>query len=127
MKRTEASLMKMTKKELVELLLQEQVEDSQLGQKTKQELIDIILRKDDVEIRLKETIKTKDEDIDILNNRIAGYEADINGLERMREEHLNSIKELEQALNRKRVVIRRWQIAFSVLAILSVIVIAVIA
>ena len=127
MKRTEASLMKMTKKELVELILQEQVEDSQLGQKTKQELIDIILRKDDVEIRLKETLKTKDEDINILNNRIAGYEADINGLERMREEHINSIAELSKALNRKRKTIRRWQMAFAILAILSIIVIAVIA
>lgn len=127
MKRTEASLMKMTKKELVALVLQEQVEDSVLGQKTKQELIDIILRKDDVEIRLKETIKTKDEEIEGLNNRIVGYEADINGLERMREENLNSIKELTQSLNRKRKTIRRWQIAFAVLAIISIIVIAVIA
>lgn len=127
MKRTEASLMKMTKKELVELILQDQVEDSQLGQKTKQELIDIILRKDDVEIRLKETIKSKDEEIDTLNTRLVGCEADINGLERMREEHLNSIKELEQALNRKRVVIRRWQIAFSVLAIIAILAIAIIA
>lgn len=127
MKRTEASLMKMTKKELVELILQEQVEDSQLGQKTKQELIDIILRKDDVEIRLKETIKTKDEDIDILNNRIVGYEADINGLERMREEHINSIAELSKALNRKRKTIRRWQIAFAILCVVSVVVIAILA
>lgn len=127
MKRTEASLMQLKKKELVALILQEQVEDSQLGQKTKQELIDIILRKDDVEIRLKETIKTKDEDIDVLNNRIVGYEADINGLERMRKDNLTTIDDLEHALNRKRKTIRRWQIAFAILAILSVIVIAVIA
>ena len=127
MKRSEQSLMKMTKKELVALILQEQVEDSVLGQKTKQELIDIILRKDDVEIRLKETIKTKDEDIDVLNNRIVGYEADINGLARRCEENLNSIEELTKALNRKRKVIRRWQIAFSILAILAIVVIAIIA
>jgi len=127
MKRTEASLMKMTKKELVELILQEQVEDSLLGQKTKQELIDIILRKDDVEIRLKETIKSKDEEIDTLNTRLVGCEADINGLERMRQDNLKSIEELKQAINRKRVTIRRWQIAFSILAIISIIVIAVIA
>lgn len=127
MKRTETSLMKMTKKELVALILQEQVEDSVLGQKTKQELIDIILRKDDVEIRLKETLKTKDEDIDVLNNRLVGYEADMVGLERMRKENLETIEELSKALNRKRKTIRRWQIAFSVLAILAIIVIAVIA
>lgn len=123
MKRSEQSLMKMTKKELVALILQEQVEDSVLGQKTKQELIDIILRKDDVEIRLKETIKTKDEDIDILNNRIVGYEADINGLERMREENLNAIEELTQTLNRKRKLIHRWQIAFVLAVSISLIVI----
>ena len=127
MKRTEASLMKMTKKELVALILQEQVEDSVLGQKTKQELIDIILRKDDVEIRLKETLKTKDEDIDVLNNRLVGYEADIAGLERMRKENLETIEEHAKTLKRKRRTIRRWQIAFAVLAIISIIVIAVIA
>ena len=123
MKRTEASLMKMTKKELVALILQEQVEDSVLGQKTKQELIDIILRKDDVEIRLKETIKSKDEEIDTLNNRIVGYEADINGLERMREKNLNSIEELKQALTRKRKIILHWQIATWVVLCISLIVI----
>ena len=127
MKRSESALMQMKKKELVELILQEQVEDFQLGQKTKQELIDIILRKDDVEIRLKETIKTKDEDVDILNSRIVGYEADIAGLERMREENLNSIKELTEALNRKRRNLRRWQLAFTILTILSIAVIAIIA
>ena len=123
MKRTEASLMKMTKKELVALILQEQVKDSVLGQKTKQELIDIILRKDDVEIRLKETIKSKDEEIDTLNSRLVGYEADINGLERMREENSTSIKELTNALNRKRRFILRWQIAFFLAVAISFIVI----
>ena len=123
MKRTEASLMKMTKKELVALILQEQVEDSVLGQKTKQELIDIILRKDDVEIRLKETIKSKDEEIDTLNSRLVGYKADINGLERMREENSTSIKELTNALNRKRRFILRWQIAFFLAVAISFIVI----
>ena len=127
MKRTETSLMKMTKKELVELILQEQVNDPNLGQKTKQELIDIILRKDDVEIRLKDTIKSKDDQLDDLHLKLVGYEADINGLVRMREENLNAIEELTQTLNRKRKTIRRWQIAFAILTILSVIVIAVVA
>lgn len=127
MKRTESSLMKMTKKELVNLVLQEQVNDPNLGQKTKQELIDIILRKDDVEIRLKDTIKSKDDQLDELHSRLVGYEADINGLERMREENLNSIQELESALNRKRKIIRRWQIAFAILCVVSVIVIAIVA
>lgn len=127
MKRSESALMQMKKKELVELILQEQVEDNPLGQKTKQELIDIILRKDDVEIRLKETIKTKDEDIDILNTRIVGYEADINGLERMRKQNLNSIEELTKALDRKRKSIRRWEIAFSVVLIAALVVIVALA
>lgn len=107
--------------------MKENDNEKSLMRKTKKELIDIILRKDDVEIRLKDTIKSKDEDIDILNSRIVGYEADIAGLERMREEHLKAIEESVKALNRKRKTIRRWQIAFSVLAILAIIVIAVIA
>lgn len=101
----------------------EQKTENALMRKTKKELIDIILRKDDVEIRLKETLKTKDEDIDILNNRIVGYEADINGLERMREENLNAIEELTQTLNRKRKLIHRWQIAFVLAVSISLIVI----
>lgn len=127
MKRSESALMQLKKKELVNLVLQEQANDPNLGQKTKQELIDIILRKDDVEIRLKDTIKSKDDQLDELSARIVGYQADIAGLERMREENLNSIKELTQTLDRKRKMIRRWQIAFAVLCVVSIIVIAVIA
>ena len=123
MKRTETSLMKMTKKELVELILQEQVEDSELGQKTKQELIDIIRRKDDVEIRLKDSIKSKDKEFEALKHVAMGYEADINGLNRMREENLNSIEELTQTLTRKRKIILRWQIATLVVLCISLIVI----
>lgn len=123
MKRTEASLMKMTKKELVALILQEQVEDSVLGQKTKQELIDIILRKDDVEIGLKDTIKSKDKEFEALKHVVMGYEADISGLIRTREENLNSIEELTQTLNRKRKLILRWQIATWVVLCISLIVI----
>lgn len=105
----------------------EQKTENALMRKTKKELVEIILRKDDVEIRLKETIKTKDEDIDILNTRIVGYEADINGLERMRKEHLNSIKELTNALNRKRKTIRKWQIGFAILCVVTLVIIFAIA
>lgn len=98
-----------------------------LMRKTKSELVDIILRKDDVEIRLKETLKTKDEDIDILNSRIVGYEADINGLTRMREDNLDAIKELTQTLNRKKVIVRRWQIAFSIILVIAGIIIGILA
>lgn len=107
--------------------MKENDKEKSLMRKTKKELIDIILRKDDVEIRLKDTIKSKDEDIDILNSRIVGYEADINGHERVRKENREAIEELSKDLNRKRKSIRKWQIAFAILAILSIIVIAVIA
>lgn len=126
-----------------------------LMRKTKSELVDIILRKDDVEISLKANLKSKDEDIDVLNNkianykddirrlervradkseeidslnnRIAGYESDINGLIRMKEEKDNSNKELQSALNREGKTIRRWQIAFTILCVVSVVVIAILA
>lgn len=126
-----------------------------LMRKTKSELVDIILRKDDVEISLKANLKSKEEDIDVLtskianykddisrlehvraekskeidtlNNRIVGYEADIVGLERMRDENIKTIEELQSALNKKRKTIRRWQIAFAILCVVSVVVIAILA
>lgn len=107
--------------------MKENDNEKSLMRKTKKELIDIILRKDDVEIRLKETIKTKDEEIDGLNTRLVGYEADINGLERMRKDNLTTIDDLEHALNRKRRTIRRWQIAFAITLIAAIFIISCIA
>lgn len=98
-----------------------------LMRKTKKELVEIILRKDDVEIKLKESLKTKDEEIDSLNSKNIGYEADINGLNRMREENLNTIEELKNTLKTRRKCIRRWQVAFITLAVSIIIIIAVLA
>lgn len=105
----------------------EQKTENALMRKTKKELIDIILRKDDVEIRLKDTIKIKDEDIDILNTRLVGYEADINGLERVRTENLANIENLEKNLQHSKKITRRWEIAFSVVLIAALIVVVIIA
>lgn len=127
MKRSEASLMQLKKKELVELILQEQVEGNPLGQRTKQELIDIILRKDDVEIRLKESLKGKEDEIGQLNDRINGYEADINGYQQTLDENSTTICELEEKIRNSKRIIRKWQIGFAILCVVAVAIIAIVA
>ena len=127
MKRSESALMQMKKKELVELILQEQVEGSPLGQKTKQELIDIILRKDDVEIKLKDTIKSKEEVIDALTNRNVNLEAEIQRMEAEHNEAMHCIMENKKVLHNMRKRIRVWQFAFVITLIAAIIIIGCIA
>lgn len=127
MKRSEASLMQLKKKELVELILQEQVEGNPLGQRTKQELIDIILRKDDVEIRLKESLKDKEDEISQLNGRIDGYEVDINGYQQTLDENATVIANLDEKIRNSRKMIKRWRTAFIILAAVAIVIIAIVA
>lgn len=127
MKRSESALMQMRKKELVELILQEQVEGNPLGQKTKQELIDIILRKDDVEIKLKDTIKSKEEVIDALTDRNVNLEAEIQRQEAEINEDAHCIIESKKAFYSMKKRIRIWQIAFSITLIAAIIIISCIA
>lgn len=127
MKRSESTLMQLKKKELVELILQEQVAENPLGQKTKQELIDIILRKDDVEIKLKDTIKSKEEVIDALTDRNVSLEAEVQRQEVEHNEDMHCIMENKKLLHNIRKHIRIWQIAFSITLIAAIIIIGCIA
>lgn len=127
MKRSESALMQLKKKELVELILQEQVEGNPLGQKTKQELIDIILRKDDVEIKLKDTIKSKEEVIDALTDRNVSLEAEVQRQEAEHIEDMHCIMESKRALHKKTKRIRVWQLAFAITLIAAIIIIGCIA
>lgn len=127
MKRSESALMQMKKKELVELILQEQVEGNPLGQKTKQELIDIILRKDDVEIKLKNTIESKEEVIEALNERNANLEAEVQRQDAEHNEDMHCIMDCKKALHNTRKRIRIWQLAFAITLIAAIIIIGCIA
>lgn len=127
MKRSESALMQMKKKELVELILQEQVEGNPLGQKTKQELIDIILRKDDVEIKLKNTIESKEEIIDSLTDKKVSLEAEVQRQEAEHNEDMHCIMENKKVLHNIRKRIRVWQLAFAVVLIAAIIIIGCIA
>lgn len=104
--------------------MKESKPETALMRKTKKELIDIILRKDDVELRLKSNVDNLKEEVDQLNNRIVGYESDINGLHASLDEQVSLVCELRENLHKCRTKIRYWQIATIILAVVAILVIA---
>ena len=98
-----------------------------LMRKTKKELVDIILRKDDVEIRLKDTIKSKDEVITALTVKNVSLEAEIQRQEAEINEDAHCITENKKALHNMRKRIRVWQFAFAITLIAAIVIIGCIA
>lgn len=88
-----------------------------LMRKTKSELIDIILRKDDVEIRLKEELQSKESEInsckevmDSLQNTI---DSQCDTINRIGDAHHHAIKKIRRY--------RNWTIALVVLLAIAVV------
>ena len=100
---------------------EEKRSESTLMKKTKKELIDIILRKDDVEIRLKDNIKTLEEDVKGLETRIVGYDADINCL----TAKLHDADVVEAVIRKSNKTLKKWIVALSA-ALITAIIVAVI-
>lgn len=98
-----------------------------LMRKTKKELVEIILRKDDVEIRLKDTIKSKDEVINALTDKNVNLEAEVQRMEAEHNEDMHCIMESKKALHNKTKRIRVWQALFAVTLIAAIIIIGCIA
>lgn len=107
--------------------MKENDNEKSLMRKTKKELVDIILRKDDVEIRLKDTIKSKDEVITALTDKNVGLEAEVQRQEAEHNEDTHCIMENKKVLYSMRKRIRVWQIAFSVVTIVALVIIAALA
>lgn len=107
--------------------MKENDNEKSLMRKTKKELVDIILRKDDVEIRLKDTIKSKDEVITALTDKNVGLEAEVQRQEAKHNEDMHCIMENKKVLHNIRKRIRIWQIVFSITLIAAIIIIGCIA
>lgn len=98
-----------------------------LMRKTKKELCEIILRKDDVEIRLKDTIKSKDEVINALTDKNVNLEAEIQRMEAEHNEDTHCIMENKKVFHNMRKRIRVWQFAFAITLIVAIVIIGCIA
>lgn len=98
-----------------------------LMRKTKKELVDIILRKDDVELRLKNDLKSKDEVINVLTDKNVGYEAEIQHMKVEHNEDIHYIMESKKVLHKKTKCIRVWQALFVITLVAAIIIIGCIA
>lgn len=107
--------------------MKENDNEKSLMRKTKKELVDIILRKDDVEIRLKDTIKSKDEVITALTDKNVGLEAEVQRQEAEHNEDMHYIMDNKKVLHNMRKRIRVWQFAFAITLIAAIIIIGCIA